>query len=190
MLQLNQVSLSDLDVTSGPILEQELGLLSVNEPIIRATKRTGTEQVACLQFHYLGPTSNRVSSASGIEFHQIGLKLRSKDPCNLVYVMWRIQPTYELIVQVKRNEGVSTSQQCGGNGYSDVARIPFQPFVFGQLNELLAWVQTDSNGHSEIHCWVNHQEVIRAPIDVQGIDGPTGIRSDNGQYNFRFFTAI
>ena len=32
-------------------------------------------------------------------------KLRAEDACNLVYVMWRIEPQSRLVVSVKRNPG-------------------------------------------------------------------------------------
>jgi hypothetical protein len=192
-LKVTSGSITELEVTSSSLTELEPTTLSINDPSTRATLKTGIAQVACLQFRYLGPTSNRVASGSGTEFHQIGLKLRSKDPCNLIYVMWRIQPTQELVIQTKRNVNQSTSEGCHNQGYTTVARIPFQPFLTGQLYEFMAWVQTDPGGNSEVCCWVNWQEVLRAPIDsafIQDVNGLRGIRSDNGQYNFRFFTAI
>ena len=36
---------------------------------------------------------------------QFGLKLRAQDACNLVYVMWRIEPASKLVVSIKCRTG-------------------------------------------------------------------------------------
>jgi hypothetical protein len=192
MFQLTQVNFSDLNITSGAITELEPTNLSINEPVTRATLKTCNAQVACVQFRHLGPTSRIVQSGNGQEFHQIGLKLRSLNPCNLIYVMWRIKPQPKLIILLKRNPERSTSAECGNRGYTTLAEIPFQPFLVGQFNELMACVQTHPDGQGEVRCWVNWQEVLQAPVSsdvLQAVNGPPGIRTDNGQYHLRFLTA-
>jgi hypothetical protein len=191
-LKLTQVNLNKLDITSGAITELEPAILSINEPVSRATLKTGNAQVACVQFRHLGPTSRIEQSKSGQEFHQIGLKLRSLNPCNLIYVMWRIKPQPKLIILLKRNKGQSTSAECRNRGYTTLAEIPFQHFLVGQFNELMACVQTHPDGQGEVRCWVNWQEVLQAPVGadvIQAVNGPPGIRTDNGQYHLRFLTA-
>lgn len=130
--RLTQVRRDELDVTSGSVAEQEPGYLSITEPVIRATMRTGTAPLACLQFRYFWPTLTRATSGSGIEYHQVGLKLRSNNPCNLMYVMWRIQPKEELIVLVKRNPRQSTVRNAGIGGTQPSSANPFPRFVLGK----------------------------------------------------------
>jgi hypothetical protein len=46
--------------------------------------------------------------------------LRAEDACNLVYLMWRIEPESRLVVSVKRNPGQHASAECGNRGYQNV----------------------------------------------------------------------
>ena len=45
---------------------------------------------AAIAFTYVGPTPVDVPLASGELRRQIGLKLRARDTCNVVYVMWHV----------------------------------------------------------------------------------------------------
>jgi hypothetical protein len=47
---------------------------------------------------------------------EVAFKLRAADPCNLLYVMWRLFPEEKIVVSVKRNPGRHTSRECGNAG--------------------------------------------------------------------------
>ncbi len=66
--------------------------LRVVEPELRAVARSGSGEAAELAFRYLGPTAREIALGNGEKRRQIGLKLRAQDTCNLVYVMWRLEP--------------------------------------------------------------------------------------------------
>jgi hypothetical protein len=192
MNRLTQVFHHEIDITSGEIKEKPPWWLSVEEPSIRATLLSSKSSVACLQFQYIGVTTKQIKSKDGTEFHQIGLKLLAKDSCNLVYIMWRIHPKEELVVQVKRNLGQSKNSECKNNGYTTIVRHPFSAFGLGETHELMANILQENNGGIEIKVWVDWQEILLVPISkalIEGINGPPGIRTDNGQYDFRYFIA-
>jgi hypothetical protein len=97
----------------------------------------------------------------------------------MVYLMWRIQPREEVVIQVKRD-----------GEYNPIARHPFVPYRSGETHELLARVRVIDGGGCEVQCWIDWQEIPRTLISpelIQGIDGPPGIRTDNGRYGFRYF---
>ena len=101
-------------------------VLMTRSPGMRAVHRDGGRHATrvTLRFRLRGPSETTKPLGSGAIRRQIGLKLRAKDPCNLVYVMWRDQPAPVIVVSVKRNPGEHTSAECGNRGYTDVATIP------------------------------------------------------------------
>src|SRR6266542_1871241 len=137
---LTQIPLDQLKVTDGSVLEHEPGFLEVTDPAIRATVKHDRNSTASLQFRYLRRSDDVATAGSGAVFVQIGLELRALNPCNLVYVMWRIRPE-ELVVQVKRNPGQSTSAQCGNQGYTTISQMPYPEPEGGTLHELTAEVR-------------------------------------------------
>jgi DNA-binding CsgD family transcriptional regulator len=190
--QLVQVRRDRLEVTSGEVLEHEPGFLEVTEPIMRAVMREGRSSTASLQFRFMRSTEVSEPAGSGQRLLQIGLKLRSKDPCNLIYVMWRIRPQEELVVQVKRNPGQSTSAECGNRGYTTVGRVPHPTPQRGALHDLTAEVRRLADGDVDVIVWTDWEEALRERIDpdlLKGIDGPAGFRTDNGIFNFRFYVG-
>lgn len=98
----------------------------VDDPGMRATVPGSSGNVSAVVFRYLGPSTVIEPLGSGQILQQIGLKLRSADPCNLVYAMWRQNPG-RLVSQVKSNPGMTTSAQCGNGGYTTLAPIALQP---------------------------------------------------------------
>jgi hypothetical protein len=115
---------------------------------------------------------------------QIGLKLRAQDPCNLVYVMWRIEPGPELAVQVKRNRGLLTSAQCGNSGYRTIrpSRSARIPDVVQDSTHMLR-VALDE---SDLSVWADDVLVWEGVLgdEVRDLRGPVGLRSDNARFTF------
>src|SRR6185437_11617693 len=87
----------------------------------RAVMTTPGEDVAEIQFYYNGNVASPDTLGSGEARNQLGLKLRAQDPCNLVYVMWRLAPENNVVVSVKRNANASQSDACENNGYTNIA---------------------------------------------------------------------
>jgi hypothetical protein len=90
-------------------------------------KKHAEEQQADVTFTFDGelPTPGSGSSA-----RQAGVKLKEQDPCNLMYVMYNINPFAggdagrdEISIKVKRNDGADTSVECGASGYTTVKAI-------------------------------------------------------------------
>src|SRR5208283_1119081 len=104
------VSRERLCVTEGAVEEMPVGRLNVNVSKMRAYVNALTEQLVEAQFTYLGSTGNEARLGSGELRRQFGLKLRAQDACNLVYVMWRIDPESKLVVSIKSNPGQHTSR--------------------------------------------------------------------------------
>jgi hypothetical protein len=172
---------SDLIVTSGTISgDPELRL---RDPTIRATVGTAPRSGIEAKLTYLGPSAVSVPLASGELRRQFGLKLRSKDGCNVVYAMWHIEPGAGIHVSVKSNPDAGSSD-CGDRGYDNVtaswARSDLPPLAVNQKRTLTARIVG-----SELQVDVDGAAAWRGTLPPQAFafDGPVGLRSDNGQFN-------
>jgi hypothetical protein len=178
------VQVRDLCITEGALETTENGHLSVNVSKMRAYVNRATSDMAELQFTYLGPTAETSVLGSGAVRTQFGLKLRAQDACNLLYVMWRVQPVPELVVSLKSNPGQSTSAQCANNGYQNLkpqtsAAIPV--LAPGDAHKLRGEIQGQ-----ELRAYVDGKLVWQGPLDATGVDlkGPVGMRTDNAHLEF------
>lgn len=188
-------SKSDVKVTLGSVSQTRSGFLTVVGPKERGHRKTGAHQDATLQFRYRGPSKRTSKLASGGFVRQIGLKMRTQDTCNLLYVMWRIEPAEEIVVTIKSNPGKSTHGGCGANGYQDVARIPLTDLGITAkshaAHRLRARVD-ESNGAFTCTVDVDDRTIWTGPLDAQviaPINGPVGFRSDNGSFIFKLFVS-
>jgi hypothetical protein len=139
---------------------------------------------AQLRFTYQGPTRTQSALASGAIRVQFGLKLRAADPCNLVYVMWRVEPEPKLVVSIKSNPGAHTSTQCGNRGYQNVkpqvsAAVP--QLTSGRSHTVRAALQGDT-----LRAYVDDSLVWQGALGpvAASMKGPAGVRSDNASLEF------
>ncbi len=166
-------------MTEGVISELPGLRLAVNVPKMRAYLNAPTPPVLEAQFVYLGASENEAELAPGEIRRQFGLKLRAQDACNLVYVIWRVEPKARLVVSVKSNPGEHISTQCGNGGYRNIkprSSSPVPVLYSGAVHTI----------HAEMH-----ETEMRVSIDgsvvwvgsvgqeALAFDGPVGIRSDN-----------
>ncbi len=162
----------------------------VTDPTFRAVSTISGGDSAQLTFQmHDWPVETR-ALRSGEVRHQLGLKLRAADGCNLVYVMWRLDPPRpSLEVQVKRNPGAHVNDECGVEGYTRVrpdlrARIPYASP--GEQHTLQAEIHGDA-----LTAWVDGKVAWHGqlPDDVRNLEGPAGLRSDNLAYDIVQFAA-
>ena len=142
-----------------------------------------------LTFTYRGPSATTVPLASGEPRRQIGLKLRAQDTCNVVYVMWHLEPSAGIFVSVKRNPGASTHGECGDKGYLNLQPRSVSaaaPVHVGEVHTLRAELRGDL-----LTVWADGPLVWEAPLPsvAREIAGPVGIRSDNGAFDFELRVA-
>jgi hypothetical protein len=178
------ISRGDLCVTEGAVEQASGERLSVDVPKMRAYANLATSPSAEIRFSYAGGTKNESALGSGQMRRQFGLKMRAQDPCNLVYVMWRIDPEPKLVVSVKRNPADHTSAQCGNRGYTNIKRRKSSPVPClqpGESHTLRAEMQGD-----ELRVFVDNREVWEGSVgaDAASLEGPVGIRSDNVRFEF------
>ena len=180
---------ANLQVTSGAIAPAGDVVMRTRSSGMRAEHRDGGRHAtkARLRFRLLGDSETVKPLGSGLVRQQIGLKLRSSDPCNLLYVMWHAKPEQSIQVQVKRNPGQTTSAQCGNRGYTEVASIPMPP-ADRALHTLEAHTRRTKAGALVLAVYADGDMVQRltVPADLAaGLNGGIGVRSDNGHYLFR-----
>ncbi len=173
-------------VTSGTVRESSAKHLIVDVPEVRAVLRTQTLQAAALRFTYLGPTVGSRPLASGEMRRQLGLKFRAQDTCNVVYVMWHIEPDSKIAASVKRNPGQQTHAQCGARGYTNVRprrAVPISPIVPGGIRTLQATLRGN-----DLTVLVDGAIVWKGtlPAWIADFDGPVGFRSDNVRFEFEY----
>jgi hypothetical protein len=169
------------------------GLNEILGPRFRATERAARSNPVRLDFAYRGEAEGGSQLEGGEYRIQIGLKMLAQDPCNLLYVMWRVYPEERVVVSVKRNPGQHTSAECGNGGYVNVASVgvPSSRTARGGVKRSLL---ADYNPASrELILQIDGAQTWRGYLPVallNGLAGPSGIRSDNGQFRFRLFGDI
>jgi hypothetical protein len=169
--------------TLGRIEPRGHGRFRVASGAMRATAGTSGD-AAEVAFTYAGPSATTTPLASGELRRQIGLKLRAKDTCNAVYVMWHLEPSPGIFVSVKRNPRWSTHVGCGDRGYRRVAptfRASLPAILPGEPHTLRAELHGDM-----MDVLADGKLTWRAPLPLSALDfdGPAGIRSDNGTFDF------
>ena len=180
---------ANLEVTEGAITPAGKVVMRTRSAAMRAVARDGGRHAtkARLRFRALGASDTVKPLGSGLVRRQIGLKLRAANPCNLLYVMWHATPEQSIQVQVKRNAGQTTSAQCGNRGYTELASIPMPP-ADRALHTLEAQTRRLAGGALSLAIYADGDLVQRLTIPADlaaGLEGPVGVRSDNGHYLFR-----
>ena len=168
-------------VTRGHVEPLADGRARVREPKMRAVVEAASGDEAELRFTYLGASDGAAPLASGELRRQVGLKLRAEDGCNLLYVMWRIEPKPQLVVSVKRNPGQRTHRQCGARGYRNlVARAGAQPAPLAPNVEHRLHAKLDGR---ILRVWADRALAWEGDVgdEVTALRGPAGVRSDNAR---------
>lgn len=174
-----RVGRDGFDVTSGLIRALPDERLGIDVPEVRAVLRHRTAPAAEIRFRYLGPTAAAKPLASGEDRRQIGLKLRARDTCNVIYVMWHIEPDARIAVSIKRNPGQRTHAECGARGYVNLRPRrggPVAAVGVGSSHALRAVLEGE-----ELHVWADSALVWEGflPSNLLDFDGPVGLRTDN-----------
>jgi hypothetical protein len=186
---------SDLRVSLGTISQTKSGYLTVVGPKERAVRTSGMHSEALLQFRYRGPSEKTAPLDSGAVIQQIGLKMRAMNTCNLLYIMWRIKPTEEIYIAIKRNPGKLTYEDCHANGYVVLDRVPLKPLgitATTQTTHRLGASVTETAGRYAGEVTIDGRRIWSRGIDaklISHINGPVGIRSDNGSFIFKLFVT-
>jgi hypothetical protein len=180
---LASVSPAELSATSGELVQLGGNRFAITSPTLRAELGRDPRSGAELSFVYAGPTKSDSALASGELRRQIGLKLRAQDSCNVLYVMWRIEPSPGLVVSVKNNPGQSRHAECGDRGYAVLtprSSAPVPGVGPGQPHVLAASVRG-----RELRVMVDGTAswVGDLPEAAFSFDGPVGLRSDNGEFS-------
>jgi hypothetical protein len=178
-IQGSPLTLSQLDVTEGKMQQGAPGHLHITEPKVRAQAAVDAGDSAELRFTYRGASEKQIPLDNGEDRHQLGIKLRAQDSCNVVYVMWQLKPTARLVVSMKSNPGARTHEECGAHGYQSIkpewsAEAPvLRP---GEAHALAASIE-DGTLFVKIDGKVVWQGA--APEEALSFHGPVGLRTDN-----------
>jgi len=187
---MKPVSRAHLCVTEGQIEELSGGKMSVTVPKMRAFVTDPTLQEVEAHFTYRGPTDKSAPLASGKLRRQFGLKLRAQDGCNLIYAMWRIEPEQEIVVSVKSNPGMTRSSECDAHGYRNV-----KPVATGSLPHIVVGKQYTLRAiirRGKMVVYADNKPVWQGNLGPAALNfnGPVGVRTDNGQFQFELFAGI
>ena len=186
---------SELRVSLGTISQTKSGYLTVVGPKERAVRTSGKHSQALLRFRYRGPSEKTAPLDSGAVIQQIGLKMRAMNTCNLLYIMWRIKPTEEIYIAIKRNPGKSKYEDCRANGYIVLGRVPLKPLgitAATQKTHRLGASVTETAGRYAGEVTIDGRRIWSGGIDaklIADINGPVGFRSDNGSFIFKLLVT-
>jgi len=186
--ELARLPADRLCVTRGRVVALPDGRVGILEPKMRAVVPGSDGNRAQLRFVYRGPTAEVARLGSGELRRQIGLKLRAQDGCNVLYVMWRIEPKAGIVVSLKRNPGQHTHLQCGNRGYRNLNGVVTQPATIapGTTHTLEAALVGRT-----LHVWADGAPAWHGDVgaDALALAGPVGVRSDNGRFDLELRAA-
>jgi hypothetical protein len=162
---------------------------TVIEPTMRAVALGSHGDGAALELVYRGDTEATRELASGAARRQVGLKLRAQNSCNVVYVMWRLDPKPMLEVSIKLNPGKAMHAECGAEGYTKIKPTkswPVPVLAVGDKHVLRAAINGD-----DLTAWIDEKVAWRGtlPASARTLIGPAGIRSDNLSFDLVGFSA-
>lgn len=183
-IEVTPIAAADLCMTKGAVAGHEFA-----EPTMRGYARGFGGDAAALTFTYRGESHETRELAGGQARRQIGVKLRAQDSCNVVYVMWRLDPRPKLDVSVKLNPGANIHKECGADGYTKLKprKKTFVPaFEYGKTHTLRAEIVGD-----ELYAWIDDKLLFQGtlPKAARKIKGPAGVRSDNVKFDLVSFAA-
>lgn len=186
------VSASELCITAGRLRASapadSANTFSVDIGGMRAFVGGGAaspDAAAEMSFTYGGPSSKTSPLSNGEIRRQIGLKLRAKDTCNVLYVMWRIEPTTGIFVSLKKNDGMSAHEECGDRGYKGVKPLRAKRLAEIQKGESHTMrAEMDRLGHLVVYADGEQAWEGQVPKETLDLEGPIGVRSDNGAFDF------
>lgn len=121
MLTIGSAYATEYKVTNGSVsvitVKTETNVFTINTPTSRIEFPESNGERLKVVATYSGPSTIKVPFASGAIVEQFGIKLRSVNTCNLVYIMRILSPNPMLSISYKQNIGMSTHAQCGDKGY-------------------------------------------------------------------------
>lgn len=175
--------------TLGELAPLPGGAWRVDAPKLRATIAGSSGTSLSLGFRLLGATAEQAPLGSGELRQQLGLELAARDPCNLLYVMWRQLPKPELVVQVKRNADDSTHAECENGGYHRL-----RPTRIGELPSLVPGKTYTLGARIEqrrLDVTIDGASVWQGPLDRAALElsGKAGLRSDNLRFEVQALSA-
>jgi hypothetical protein len=190
---LQRIDRDRLCVTNGAVSALPSGRLAIDTPSSRAVVEDSVEnpadQVAEIHFQYLGPSHDSKPLASGELRRQIGLKLHAQDSCNLIYVMWHIEPDARVAVSIKRNVGLHTHEQCGARGYINfksqdgIGPPPIRPGEVHTLRAELRGKDLTVMADGKVAWQGSLGSETGLPV------GPPGFRTDNARFAFEYLAS-
>lgn len=174
---------AELCLTLGKLSEPSQAVFFTNSGAMRAHATSSESEDAQLSFTYQGKSRKDDPLASGLVRRQIGLRLRAQDSCNVISVMWVIDPDPRILIETKYNPGQTTNAECGTNGYTRVAEIPIPAAEVGSFHELRARMDGQN-----LDVWADGTSVFGEPLGAEVLDmqGPPGVRTDNVSATFEF----
>jgi len=168
-----------LVVMSGHIIKHSSTKFLVRDNVRACLTQDSNDRNVEIAFTYQGPSTKMVPLTSGELRRQVGLKLRAQDTCNLLYVMWHIEPDQGIFVLVKSNPGLTKNDQCGDHGYLVVKpEMVTQPIPIKVNQERTLGAMLDDN---KLSVYVDGTLVWSGILPPQAFqfDGPVGVRTDN-----------
>ncbi len=171
--------------TAGKVTPVGTEALNVDTGGMRGVLAGDSSRSVELAFVFRGESKGAAPLANGELRQQIGVKLRAKDTCNIVYVMWHVAPVPGVAVSVKYNPGLATHVDCADRGYINLKPTSDVAMPEVRLDEPHT-LRADLAGDT-LRVHADGMEVWSGKLPPQAFafDGPVGVRSDNGEFDFQ-----
>jgi peptidoglycan/xylan/chitin deacetylase (PgdA/CDA1 family) len=180
---------AQLRVDAGEVTPLANGKLAIFGPTIRASLIRSDLNRLEVSFVYRGPTRASAPLASGELRRQIGLKVRAQNTCNVVYVMWYIEPGAGLHVSLKSNPGLTQHSECHDHGYAGIEPdfvAEVAPIKVGEPRRLAVELVAE-----ELRVFVDGALSWKGklPPAALALEGPFGLRTDNAELELELSTG-
>lgn len=187
--------------SGGPLIELDRGWWKINQPIFRCRwldKLGQPPHYFDCEFSYTGDTSSLVEAGSGNIYKQIAFGLDTPNICNVNYAIWRFRTnvpphtdpdenTNLVFMQQKRNDGQSTTAECGNNGYTTITPDFSQsgPVVEPGTKHTFTALMTGSKPSYRMEIYAD--DILRWEGDIPDapFTGTVELRTDNSIFEIR-----
>jgi hypothetical protein len=165
---------------------------AIDAPTFRAVAPAKAGDAAELKVVVHGASETVRALSSGQQRRQLGLKLRAENGCNLVYVMWRLDPRPKVEVSVKRNPGQRVAKECGANGYQKLKPLyTFRGSQYPTLDDGSEHTLRAEISGDMLTAWIDGNIAWQGtlPDEARDMTGPAGVRSDNLSFDLTAFSV-
>ena len=176
------------EISEGHAIFSSDRLIATQSSKFRAKITTSRGNQVGVRVQFNGFIRDARPLGSGEDRAQFGVYLGASNQCNLVYIMWRLRPVNEIVVQVKFNPDADTTEECGNRGYRTIAQTddPEPHLIMPPIANGARHMISASYSGETLNVLIDEQAIWAGniPGEFLNTEGFSGVRSDNVNVQF------